>query len=630
VLAAALVGAPVAQARPPQRVHGLVIAHDNLPTVASDGRTVFAVPVATTDRGLGLSTVPLEPYSADPERGLPLVATRRDAVRMTEFLARFSSGGRLLVAAPGAEDVPGVNGVLPNTVDGVLDGLTELRCVLAAAHGRQMDDACLDVELPGADARRYDDIVFVHFSGHGVHEGLMLADGVLPAKVFQSEVQALTRAGADLVVVVLDSCYGSGVDGTVVPQTDLPPLTASSGRVALFAASSTVPEIGQLSSGVLTHVVLSGLAGAADEDGDERITFAELSDFFLLHTHRSGQFAARVRAPGANHLRPVLDLTAGRSQVPVSVPRRDAGRFLLADDGGVVTEVHARPALGRRPITLHIPAADEDWSLWFLPVDGAGRPASAQAFRRDWAVGADGARLEEFGYPAGKGPLGDYLLGTQGGDGLFSRGALPPNARKLGRQVTAKIGLGYLGTEAWGRLEDRDVRAQTGGTRDLYAYLQQAEPQWWNLAAADLTVRLHPFTPVHVEGRVQLGATPSARLSADAASVLLTRTLVGAGLSGHLRSRAWVGHAEAGIGLVGLQAERGSAGSGPRDPIPLTDRTPTTTWAGAGLVHRRQSVGVTVDLHGFRDRVVLIGQPEPRAYLSLLGTVGVELLRQGF
>src|SRR5262245_52906526 len=123
-----------------------------------------------------------------------------------------------------------------------------------------------------------DSFIFLYYSGHADDERLHLKGEPLAFKELQTTLRALP---ATIKVAVLDTCKSGAVTrkgGTHVDEfavtIDNPKL---SGLVIL--TSSGADELSQesraLAGSVFTHHFVSGLRGAADEDGDKQVTLAE-------------------------------------------------------------------------------------------------------------------------------------------------------------------------------------------------------------------------------------------------------------------------------------------------------------------------------------------------------------------
>ena len=161
-------------------------------------------------------------------------------------------------------------------------------------------------------------ILLVYYSGHGDEDGLHLPRGTLPLAQFRAE---MARVPADVRVVFLDACRSAGRGKGVHrgPPFDLAISSdAPRGSVEMRASSAgeAAQESDELSGAVFTHFLLSGMRGAADTDGDGRVTLSELYSYAYRRTLlRSGA------GPVLQHPTLTADLS-GAGEVIVTRPAK--------------------------------------------------------------------------------------------------------------------------------------------------------------------------------------------------------------------------------------------------------------------------------------------------------------------
>lgn len=152
---------------------------------------------------------------------------------------------------------------------------------------------------------REEDSVVLFFSGHGAigngqdgkpHYFLVPQDGLLAdlgkTALMDDDLEELVgKIPARQVVVFLDACYSGGgtsvirargVDNPAVrpPATARPLIEASTGRVVISASRPDQPAFeDDRRGGLFTSFLVEGLRGAADLDGDGKITALELYQF---------------------------------------------------------------------------------------------------------------------------------------------------------------------------------------------------------------------------------------------------------------------------------------------------------------------------------------------------------------
>ena len=157
----------------------------------------------------------------------------------------------------------------------------------------QLDHAAARLARKAAEAARLGRAVrfYFVFAGHGdVDQGrgfLDLPDGPFTA----DDLQALLRlVGATEAHVILDSCNSFFVvnprkPGGVrfaTPRDAAEMLGRRLPNVGVFLSTSAHAEVyewSELQSGVFSHAVRSGLMGAADANGDGRVSYEELAGF---------------------------------------------------------------------------------------------------------------------------------------------------------------------------------------------------------------------------------------------------------------------------------------------------------------------------------------------------------------
>ncbi|MFF0724830.1 DnaJ C-terminal domain-containing protein [Streptomyces sp. NPDC004134] len=211
--------------------------------------------------------------------------------------------------------------------------------------------------------RSRDDLLLLHLSCHGIkddeghlHFAARDTDRDLPASTAMPAAflrGQLERCRARTVVVLLDCCYSgaflTGAKGD--DQVHLREELAGSGRVVLTATSRTEYawegerlEAAAPQPSRFTGALIEGLAtGAADLDGDGRITVTELYDYVYESLHRAGVrqrprmwadveyqvVLARVPPPEHADHEPVggASAAAGADRVDESVPAAENTDF---------------------------------------------------------------------------------------------------------------------------------------------------------------------------------------------------------------------------------------------------------------------------------------------------------------
>ncbi len=250
-------------------------------------------------------------------------------------------------------------------------------------------------------------VLFFYYSGHGDEDGLHLRGGELALADLRDE---LARVPADLRVLVIDACRTGGRlkglrAGPSFGVAAAPELPHGWVEVRASSAGEASQESERLEGAVFTHFLLAGLRGAADTDGDGRVTLAELYAYAYRRTLMQTGSGAVLQHPSA-----FVDLRgAGEIVLSHLVPAGSsleiterADRYLVFSlpDAAVVAELSgdgpSRLALppGRFLVIRQEGGATSAAQVW-LPWGGHQRlePSSFRAVSPD-EVAARGGRLE--------------------------------------------------------------------------------------------------------------------------------------------------------------------------------------------------------------------------------------------
>ncbi|HEY4186624.1 MAG TPA: caspase family protein [Polyangia bacterium] len=137
-----------------------------------------------------------------------------------------------------------------------------------------------------------DGMLVVYYSGHADAGGLHLG----ATRFAVDELEALVRgSSARMRILIVDACRSGSITrvkgGTPAPPFELPVRLAEPSEGAVFLTSSAANEDAQESDALrgsfFTHYLVSGLLGAADSDGDRRVTLSEAYAFAYEGTLRA-------------------------------------------------------------------------------------------------------------------------------------------------------------------------------------------------------------------------------------------------------------------------------------------------------------------------------------------------------
>jgi hypothetical protein len=233
-------------------------------------------------------------------------------------------------------------------------------------------------ELTKARANGEQTVFYFVYAGHGeVLDGrgvIDLEDSQIDGEFLEREL--LERLPAAAKHVVLDSCNSffvvnprkPGGRRWATPKDMAFGFSARHPEVGLFLSTNSESEVyewSELESGVFSHEVRSGLSGAADVDGDGRITYVELAGFIESANAGIGREALRphvfFRGP------------RGDREAALFTTQQMRGRRVLL--GAEQTRLWIKSASGERlldvhkeamPMTLVLPDGEEgELALYF-------------------------------------------------------------------------------------------------------------------------------------------------------------------------------------------------------------------------------------------------------------------------
>ena len=209
------------------------------------------------------------------------------------------------------------------------------------------------------------EVTFIfYFSGHGDHDALHLSGEALSLGELRARVE---RMPAALHLVIIDACRVSqnrdkGMTAQPAFAISLSPASPASGTAWLYASSDgdVAQESDEIGGALFSHFWTTGLRGAADADGDGRVTLQESFDFAYAQTLlRSARSGATLQRPQEK-----LDLSLAGPVVLTELAAQRATLVLPADrdalylvygihSSALQAELFARPD---RPTALALPA----------------------------------------------------------------------------------------------------------------------------------------------------------------------------------------------------------------------------------------------------------------------------------
>jgi len=222
--------------------------------------------------------------------------------------------------------------------------------------------AAVDRARAVAQAHRADEVTLLfYFSGHGDRDAIHLGDD----RVLVTELSAkLAEVPAGLRIAVTDACRATRDKGFAADEpfaitaTNVP---QARGQVWLHASSDgeAAQESDEPQAAIFTHSWLNGLRGAADSNGDARVTLEE--SFAFAHSQtliRSSKSSGVLQKPEAivslREMAPVVLTETATRTATLSLPQGRDTHFLVYSAGtkSVLSELWSMPD---RRLQLRLP-----------------------------------------------------------------------------------------------------------------------------------------------------------------------------------------------------------------------------------------------------------------------------------
>jgi hypothetical protein len=286
-------------------------------------------------------------------------------------------------------------------------------------------------DVAQAKAAKVRTVLYVAYAGHGTVEDatpyLTLEDGLLRGGDL---LDAVARIGADRSHLLVDACQayllaferGPGGERRPLPGLFALERDARAQNVGFLLATSASGESHEwtgLQAGVFSHEVRSGLYGAADADGDGRVSYAEIAAFVdrANDAIENDRFRPHVLARPPRDGGALVDLRGTRARELRLGGPEAAAHYLLEDERGVrLADFHGAPGADVRlvrpvapgPLYLRrlsdgaervVPPSDGPVRLDALPVAPArtaARGAAHEAFGKLFALAFAAADVDTY------------------------------------------------------------------------------------------------------------------------------------------------------------------------------------------------------------------------------------------
>lgn len=323
--------------------------------------------------------------------------------------------------------------------------------------------------------------VVVYYSGHSDEKGLLPGGVLLPYTELRQLVKALP---ADVRIVVLDSCASGALirtkGGTKRPGFMVDASSNVKGQAIITSASADeqAQESDRIGASFFTHHLVSGLRGAADSDGDGKITLSE------AYKHAFHETLRRTQGTASGPQHPNYDISlAGTGDVVITSLR--SHKSVLALGRGIGGRLFVRDSRQRLVVELH-KARGRSVDLGLSP----GR--YQLTLRRKAKVETASVVMRN----GAKTKVGTKHFASQLAAVHRTRGNTPAGGMSNGRRYVSVTPVSV----------SRGVKARRGGPAPLVAHPEPVEKP--KVA--------HPSTPLGPEAGTDIG-NPTARATAETA-----------------------------------------------------------------------------------------------------------------
>jgi hypothetical protein len=408
---------------------------------------------------------------------------------------------------------------------------------------RALDQAFAELATALRAPARGPRVLYVLYAGHGLRGRVLLApeaggEAAMTGGELRARLAAVSALDPALrMLLFVDACRSQSLfaDRDAEPGPDFSAEVTALERRArrlplgvLTAAAAGKPagEVAELRAGFFSHALASGLAGAADADGDEVVSFGELAAFVAFNTQRLTGQLPWFEPPGGDLGAVAIDHRGRRPRL--LLPAGAGGRFLVEAEPGlpVFVEAFQDPA---RPLRLSLPAGR--YRIQRSEPGGAISAATVELRTGElsdgaalaWGAAATGSRDGEEAEMAFSAPFSPEVVSTL--EAGFRAGREPPTplaGRRTRLAVTSLAGAAPLlgGVELGVGLHARRALGPVAlaGVRAAFATSSHRGEESYRLQHHALTV----------EGGAHWGVAPWLDLHA----------LLGAGVGGLVRRAA--------------------------------------------------------------------------------------------
>ncbi|MBO4858270.1 MAG: caspase family protein [Treponema sp.] len=222
-----------------------------------------------------------------------------------------------------------------------------------------LDKITTKINKNKSNAKRSEFIFY--YSGHSDENSLLLGEA---AYDYSSLKHKITEIPSDIHIVILDSCYSGNFIRTKGGQKKKPFLMDDSSVVKghAYLSSSSAREFSQesddIESSYFTNAMITGLRGAADTSGDNKVTLNELYSYAFNETLSKTEYSKA----GPQHPNYNITLVGSGDLILSDISNADAmlslskeakGTFIIRDSNGkLISEINKTAGL---PILMALP-----------------------------------------------------------------------------------------------------------------------------------------------------------------------------------------------------------------------------------------------------------------------------------
>ncbi len=206
-----------------------------------------------------------------------------------------------------------------------------------------------------AQASSEDTLVFFYYSGHADNERIHLRGDPLTFKELHETLRSLPST---IKLAVIDACKSGAVTRKGGARVDEFEVSVDNPKLSgmVLLTSSGADELSQesraLAGSVFTHHLVSGLRGAADEDGDKQVTVSEAYHYAYDRTRADTATTGTPQRPsfkyelsGQGEL--VLAQLGKAKTAKMTVPKGDGTKYVVLDEHEWRLVAEARSEKGR-------------------------------------------------------------------------------------------------------------------------------------------------------------------------------------------------------------------------------------------------------------------------------------------